>query len=423
MTQEQTEIQFCDKLLFTKIFQSFRIAVHPSKMIIAFMAVAAISILGIVMDFSKPVVLTSDGSVNELDVYMLNRDAADEFIEMNKDSGKRTGVYSTMWRFAAGEFQNSVDSVLDGRFRAASQSIAYYFMAAGWAFKYHFLYSIIFTSFKFVIICIAGGAICRISALQFALGEKPGITEALKYSTRKFVSFLAAPLAPIAISIVLGFFILLLGLFAYIPYAGEILVAVFFIFALILGIVITIVLILTAAGFNLMFPALAYDGLDCFDAISRSFNYVYTRPWRMVAYTVLAAIYGAISYMFVRFFAFLLLLVTRFSLGLGLFGKSAQKFEAVWPQPNFQNLSGILTSELNGTEWVAAIIINFFVLIIVGLIVAFIMSFYFSANTIIYALLRKKVDNTDLDEICQSALPGEAEQAENPDKTGQSEVQ
>ncbi|MFA5252949.1 MAG: hypothetical protein WC454_10245, partial [Phycisphaerae bacterium] len=166
MTQEQTEIQFCDKLLFTKIFQSSRIAVHPSKMIIAFMAVAVISVLGIVMDLSRPVVLTSDGSVNELDVYMLNRDAADEFIEMNKDNGKRTGVYSTMWRFAAGEFQNSVDSVLDGRFRAASQSIAYYFMAAGWAFKYHFLYSIIFTSFKFVIICLAGGAICRISALQ-----------------------------------------------------------------------------------------------------------------------------------------------------------------------------------------------------------------------------------------------------------------
>ncbi|MFA5785312.1 MAG: hypothetical protein WC962_10580, partial [Phycisphaerae bacterium] len=205
MAQEQTEIQFFDKFLFTKIFQSFRIAIHPSKMIIAFMAVAVISILGFVMDFSKPVVVTSDGSVTELDVYMLNRDAADEFIEMNKDSGARTGVYSTMWRFAAGEFQNSVDSVLDGRFRAVSQSIANYFMAAGWAFRYHFLYSIIFTSFKFVIICITGGAICRISALQFALGEKPGITEALKYSTRKFVSFLAAPLAPVAISMVLGF--------------------------------------------------------------------------------------------------------------------------------------------------------------------------------------------------------------------------
>ncbi|MFA5422824.1 MAG: hypothetical protein WC374_03100 [Phycisphaerae bacterium] len=422
MAQEQTEIQFFDKFLFTKIFQSFRIAIHPSKMIIAFMAVAVISILGFVMDFSKPVVVTSDGSVTELDVYMLNRDAADEFIEMNKDSGARTGVYSTMWRFAAGEFQNSVDSVLDGRFRAVSQSIANYFMAAGWAFRYHFLYSIIFTSFKFVIICITGGAICRISALQFALGEKPGITEALKYSTRKFVSFLAAPLAPVAISMVLGFFILLLGLFAYIPYAGEILVAVFFIFALILGIVITIVLILTAAGFNLMFPALAYDGLDCFDAISRSFNYVYTRPWRMVAYTALAAVYGAICYMFVRFFAFLLLLVTRFSLGLGLFGKSAQKLEAIWPQPYFQNLSGILTtSELSGTEWISAIIINFFVLVILGLIVAFIMSFYFSANTIIYALLRKKVDNTDLDEVCQGVLPGNTEQVENPEQAGQSE--
>jgi hypothetical protein len=36
---------------------------------------------------------------------------------------------------------------------------------------------------------------------------------------------------------------------------------------------------------------------------------------------------------------------------------------------------------------------------VIGLIVSFIMSFYFSANTIIYALMRNRVDNTALDDI------------------------
>jgi hypothetical protein len=401
MAEAQTEIQFFDKLLFTKIFQSFRIAIHPSKMIIALLAVALISACGVLMDLTRSVVTNPDSKVTELGVYMQEPSAVGEFIELNKDNGQGIGVFSTMWKHGAKQFEKTVDSVLNGRFGAAVKDVADYFTAVGWSFKYHFLYSIIFAAIKLIVICVAGGAICRISALQFAHGEKPGMSEALRYSTKKFVSFLAAPLAPIAISICLGLCIFLLGLLGNIPYAGEIIVAIFFIFALITGVVITIVLILTGAGFNLMFPALAYDGLDCFDAISRSFNYVYSRPWRMAIYTTLAAIYGAICYMFVRFFAFLLLLVTRFLLSLGLFGKGEQKFEVIWPQPQFQNLSGrALEATSTGTEWFAALVIYIFILIILALIVAFIMSFYFSANTIIYALLRNKVDNTPIDEIC-----------------------
>jgi hypothetical protein len=336
---------------------------------------------------------------------MQNPSTLGDFIEFNKDNGKRTGVYSTMWRHSARQFQSAVNNVLDGRFLATSDNVANCFKAAGWAFRYHFVYSVIFAAVKLVIICIAGGAICRISALQFARGEKPGISEALRFSTKKFISFLAAPMAPIAISICLVFIIFLIGLIGNIPYAGEIIVAVLTFLALAIGILITIVLIGTVAGFNLMFPALAYDGLDCFDAISRSFNYVYSRPWRMIFYTILAAIYGAICYMFVRFFAFLLFLTTRFSLALGLFGKSEDKFDVIWPQPSFENLTRTAFEATSGwTEWLAASIIHIFVLIVLGLIVAFIVSFYFSANTIIYALLRNKVDNTPIDEICEDSM-------------------
>ena len=414
MTDTQTDIQLFDKLLFTKIFQTFRIAIHPSKMIIAFLAVVLIGLSGVIFDLTNSVVKSGDGKVTELHVYMHDPSALAEFIESNKDNGVRTGVYSTIWRHSARQFQAAVDNVLDRRFLAATDSVGNYFKAAGWAFRYHFVYSIIFAAIELVVICVAGGAICRISALQFARGEKPGISEALRYSTRKFVSFLAAPLAPIGIAACLGFCVFLLGLLGNIPYAGEIIVALLVILALAAGIVITIVLIGTVAGFNLMFPSLAYDGLDCFDAISRSFNYVYSRPWRMAFYTVLAAIYGAICYMFVRFFAFLLLLTTRFSLGLGLFGEGKQKFESIWPQPSFENLTGsAFEATSGGTEWVAAFIIHIFVLAVLGFIVAFIVSFYFSANTIIYALLRNKVDNTPIDEICEdsilpeSALPDE----------------
>ena len=45
----------------------------------------------------------------------------------------------------------------------------------------------------------------------------------------------------------------------------------------------------------------------------------------------------------------------------------------------------------------------FWVIIVVGLMVSYVISFYFSANTIIYALMRKRVDKTALDEVYTGA--------------------
>jgi small-conductance mechanosensitive channel len=121
-------------------------------------------------------------------------------------------------------------------------------------------------------------------------------------------------------------------------------------------------------------------------------------------YTIVAAIYGAICYLFIRLFAFLLLLSTRAFLHLGLWmpGASEQtdKLTAIWPQPQFMNLSGTpVAASLNWSESIAALIIRLAVLLVVGMVVSFVISFFFSANTIIYALMRKLVDDTPLENV------------------------
>jgi hypothetical protein len=174
------------------------------------------------------------------------------------------------------------------------------------------------------------------------------------------------------------------------------------IFFLVVGTLMAIVLIGTIGGFNLMFPSLAYDGLDCFDAISRSFNYVYSKPWRMVFYTTVAAVYGSICYIFVRFFAFLLLLATHWSLRLGIFTKGSQginKLDAIWTKPEFSNIVNSTTNAASWSEIFSSYVIYLFLLLVAGLVAAFVLSFYFTANTIIYSLMRNKVDNTPIDEI------------------------
>jgi hypothetical protein len=173
-------------------------------------------------------------------------------------------------------------------------------------------------------------------------------------------------------------------------------------FSFAFGAIVAVLLIGAVAGFNLMFPAVAYDGSDCFDAMSRSLSYVYSRPWRMGFYSSIAAVYGAICYLFVRFFAFLLLTATYVSLDIGVYKEveGISKLERIWARPAFLNLLGPdQMMAVSRPQDIAGWIVYLLVLLVIGLVVAFIVSFYFSANTIIYALLRNKVDNTAIEDV------------------------
>lgn len=426
MVSENDSSKVFSDLLFPKIFHTFRMAIQPTKLIITFLALAIICLAGWVMDFSQTVVVirNTQGKVTntELQTYMNNPGQVESYIEMNRGKSRGTGVFSTLWHFAATRFQGAVNSVFELKVRGVVGNIADYSRAVIWAIRYHFVYCIIFFVIKLTVISIAGGAICRIGALQFARGEKPGLTEALRFSTKRFISFFTAPLAPVGIIIFIGLFIFLIGLIGNIPWAGELIIGIFVPLALIAGALITVVLIGAIAGFNLMFPAIAYDGSDCFDAISRSFSYIYTKPWRMGFYTAIAAVYGALCYTFVRFFAFLLLWVTHRSLQLGVWGND--KLTAIWAEPHLSDL--LVTPDWGALNWpqsIAAFLIYLFSWAIVGLLVAFIISFYFCANSIIYSLMRNKVDNTALEDVYKYPDEAEIEPSTTESQTQQDQSQ
>jgi len=390
MAGEKESSTIFDNLLFTKIFQTFRIAIHWKTLAIAFLAVAVICFVGWIMDL---IAVAASGPQIE------------------------SGVFSRLWYIAIGSFNGALASLFAFNALGVAEYIAGYFSAVGSTFKEHYIYCIIFCAIKLAVISVCGGAICRIAALQFTRGEKPGLTEALRFSTKKFTSFFTAPLAPVGIIILVGVFIFLLGLIGNIPRVGEVIMGIFIFLALIAGGLITVVLIGTIAGFNLMFPAVACDGSDCFDSISRSFSYIYSKPWQMGFYTAVAAAYGAICYMFVRFFAFLLLSVTYLILQFGILGDNS-KLTAIWAGPRFWSLLDPSSSTAaNWTQSLAAFLVYLCLLAVIGLVVSFIISFYFSANTIIYALMRNRVDNTALDDVYTITEEGKTETEFKPEQT------
>jgi hypothetical protein len=122
-------------------------------------------------------------------------------------------------------------------------------------------------------------------------------------------------------------------------------------------------------------------------------------------YGLLAAIYGAVCYLFVRLCAFVLLRVTYAFLSLGIFADSRSnagidKLRAIWPEPQFFNLTGkAVAVNIDWSEHFSHLLVSIAVLIISCVVSAFVFNFYFSCCTVIYTLCRKAVDKDPIDKI------------------------
>ncbi|HEX4793566.1 MAG TPA: hypothetical protein VH370_07240 [Humisphaera sp.] len=273
-------------------------------------------------------------------------------------------------------------------------------LGPGWMVHYHFGYFILYAAWFLLVWAVFGGAIARIAAVDVSRDETISVRQALRFSTSKVVSFIFAPLIPLIIILIAGLVIAAGGLLLWIKVIGPIIVGAFFILALLAGFVMTLVVALTAGGFNVMYPTIAVEGTDSFDAISRSFSYVVGRPWKMLFYTVISLIYGSITFVFCRYFIFVMLSLTHFFAGWFLGGRPARYWPEIWPPVSDQSLPyDIVFPALAWSEKIAAGLISFWIYIILGLLAGFVVSFYFSSNTIIYLLIRREVDAAEMDDV------------------------
>jgi hypothetical protein len=332
---------------------------------------------------------------------------------MRQVNGVVYGVMANNWTGSAGaaaEVQQAVRPVVDrdadartvystsGVFPAV---LNFFTVGPSWLFRYHLIYAILFTLLFLLVWAVFGGAICRIAAVHVARDEKISVRQALRFSVSKVLSFVFAPVIPLLIVLGIGVVLAAGGLLFYLPWGiGSIVASALMIFAFLGGLVITLVLFGTVGGLNLMYPTIAVEGSDSFDAISRSFSYVFARPWRMLFYTAVAVAYGALAYLFVKFFAYVVLASTHYFVGWWLGGQPGRWYPEMWPAPSFASLPYNL--DLAGLAWpeqVAAVLIAICVYLIVSLVGAFAISFYFSASTIIYYLMRREVDATELEDV------------------------
>lgn len=405
-----------DDLALPELALSFKLAIGPVKMVIAFSAIFAVCLLGFLMDRCSQSVVVCSSNVSqyqlttgqtELDLYIYQAPKTKPFIEQHKDNQSGQGVFTTLWNFVTSRFHRSTTQLLNLGKGNIFQNVQYVlgniwecFRAVLWAFRFHPIYSLFFFTVSFIVFSFAGGAICRCASLEFAQEERPGLFEALHYAAEKFRSFLSAPLIPVGMVVVFSLVVLLVGLTSGIPWLGDLLLSALFGFLLLFGVIIFLLVIGVAAGGLLLYPSIAYEGTSGLDSIGRSFSYVLNRPAWMFYYVFMSSAFGTFFYLVLRLIIFIVL---RFTYGLLTVGMSLaghdDKIQRLWRQPDFVDLLSKASGAANWSESLVSYVIFLFLLMIVGLLLAYVVSYVFSASTVIYALMRKKVDRVAFEQI------------------------
>ncbi len=272
-----------------------------------------------------------------------------------------------------------------------------------WMWAQHRLFLMVYLIYGLGLWAILGGAVARMNALHACRDLRLSPSKAVAFAGRRWVWLVGTPLLPLVLAFGMGLVLTLSGFIFYNWPVLDVVGALLFGLSLILGVLIAVLLVGWVLSVSLFYPALAVEGTDAFDAVSRCYNYVLGRPWRWLFYNVLALVYGAVCYIFVATLVFITLWVTRYFISVGVFREAdlgVDRFEAILPLPRFGALAYNTDLWLLGiTGKVSAIVISIWVYALVGLLAAFAISYFLAANTWVYLLLRRSADGTEFDEV------------------------
>ena len=228
---------------------------------------------------------------------------------------------------------------------------------------------------------VFGGAITRIAAIQFAQDDHIGCRAALGFSVKRILSLVSAPLLPFA---GMGFFwllCLLIGLFGNIPNMGGVVVSLLWGLAFLFAFVMSLILLVTLAGWPLMMTTISVEDSDGFDGLSRIFSYVFGRIWYFLWLMIITLCYGALCVFFVELLMQLVAHLSFWGVSWGMGSAQAQ-------ETFIQNQGSLAASISLGWGSVLNLLLS-----------GFVISFFWSASTVIYFLLRKCDDGTPLDHV------------------------
>ncbi len=228
-----------------------------------------------------------------------------------------------------------------------------------------------------------GGAITRIAAVRIGRNEREGMVEAVRFALRRFFAFFASPLFPLAGVLVVVIFSAPVG-FLMRADIGVLLASLVWILVLVGGVVSTVLLIGLALGWPLMWGALAAEEMgDVFEASQRCYSYTYGRPLHYLFYALVALVFGSAGWWLVYYFADLVVSLSTWAVSWG--SGNARLLEIAQAQ--------------TGVAGIGNTIIQVFQGLVLTVASAYRYAFFWCAVAVVYLLLRRDVDHTEMDEV------------------------
>ncbi|MBI5865625.1 MAG: hypothetical protein HZB38_14175 [Planctomycetes bacterium] len=330
--------------------------------------------------------------------------------EMRCMAGAVHGVMNGRWGMQAGGLDH--DPALAGSVVTSAKGIL-------WLATQRPFYAALFGVLVLLVGAPLLGTICRLTAITVAREELPEFNPAFAFMRRRYAALVGAPLA--CVGLVLGICLLLAigGIVGAIPYIGPLLSGLTFFLAIFGGAAAAFFLLLLIVGFPMMWPTIAVEGSDTFDALQRSCAYMFQRHGLAALCFSLLSLVGGVYLLAARVVAVLVLKLTHDGIGAGmnLLRSSSEtstigRLDAMWWMPKWQDLSllpsldgppmwGVIGyAPMSGSEAVGAFLIGLWVFLIVALVAAFAMSYFFAGATETYFILRQAEDNVPAAEIC-----------------------
>ena len=261
---------------------------------------------------------------------------------------------------------------------------------------------------------LVGGTLCRMNALQFSSRKRIGVWAALKFSRRQLLGYLVAPILQLSAVLILQGFNWLLGCMAsLIPSVGDVALGLGWCFVLFSGFLMAMLVLGIAAGWPLMIAAVSTEDSDGFDGLSRAVGYIVDRPWHFSMFAACCLPIFVASRFLVA-----LLIALAISLGpdavtRGYYTDLQTSTFRIRVQPgtsiSTHNPAGPFVEKLELSltgsgcfslpHGIPALPIAAWTFIPALLYVGFGPSFFWSATTVSYFLLRQSDDGTPLDSV------------------------
>ena len=333
------------------LFRAFRVAIHHRRMFvgIAFVWLVIAGTAGVNWMFGDPVALPDfESSLDE---------PQPPFVELLQNPWHELSPHllTTRALYPLQEILRQSWKVIDSEHRMPQ--LLNWLWLAGWTL-------------------LAGGLISRMAALEVTQHHEASLRSAVGYVFRHAISYLGGPLTVVCGFLFFAALNALLGVIGCIPGMGPYLIWLGWPLALVSGVFLAMLVVGFTISWPLMICTTSTEGTDPFDGLSRSYNYLFVRPWYALFLMLLLLMYGGLLLYFVEGMVLLTWQITVSTVAMG----------------------GGLAALPDG--W-----LSFWKSLLGSIPLAFAVSLFWTAMTIVYLLLRKSEDSTPLDVVDMDTPP------------------